>query len=91
MRQCVDVRQPEHRRQSLEAVGGAEHFVEQLRVAIAVGRFLVQALHPLVELQQVLVEAIEQLARLVEEIAQQAVEEFIAGDSLWNRPWQVCV
>ena len=65
---------PEHGREAFEAVGGTEHFVEQFLVARWAG-LIVGAADPLVELQKVLVEAVEQLSRLVEEIAEQASKQ----------------
>ncbi len=47
--QVVDVAQPEHGRQPLEAVGGAEHVVEQVLVATLL--LVVERADPLVQLQ----------------------------------------
>ena len=73
VRQNVDFAQAEHGREALEAVGGTEHFVEEFLVAAPWAGLIVGAADPLVELQKVLVEAVEQLSRLVEEIAEQVV------------------
>ena len=80
--QVVDVRQPEHGRQTLEAVGRAEHLVQQAIVAALVVVFA-ERLHPFVQLQQVRIELGEKLVRLVEEVAQQAVQQFVFG--FWLR------
>ncbi len=78
MRELIDVLQPQHGRQPFEAVGRAEHLVEQRFVATLV-LGLVQRADPLVQLEQVLVQSIQQLAGFVEEIAQEALEELVAG------------
>jgi hypothetical protein len=56
--EIVDVCKSEHRRQSLEAVGGAEHVVHQLLVA-SFGVIFVECADPIIQLQQVFVESIE--------------------------------
>ena len=74
--QRVDVGQSKHGRQSLEAVGRAEHLVEQIRVA----RLLVivlERVNPFVQLEQPLVELRQELIRLVEKVAQKAIEQII--------------
>ncbi len=74
--QRVDVGQPEHPREAFEAVSRAEHIVHQL-VVTPLGVRFVEAPHPFVELEEVFVEPIEQLARFVEKISQQTVEKFV--------------
>ena len=88
VRQGVDFAQSEHGREALEAVGGAEHFVEEFLVAAPWAGLIVGAADPLVELQKVLVEAVEQLSRLVEEIAQQVVEDNRRGGWPGGRSWE---
>jgi len=75
----VDVRQPEHGRQPFQAVGGAEHLVEQLIVA-ALAVIVVEALHPLVQLEEFSVEPVQQLPGFVEEIAQAGFRRIHRGD-----------
>ena len=94
--QVVDVRESQHGRQSFEAVGRAEHLVEQFG-SQGSPVVVVQRVDPLVQLQQPLIELREELIRLVEKVAQKAVEQVVLRVRLASRslfcfrlfPWAV--